>query len=41
MRKTFAWIGAVLFAAACGGGAEGGAEWSGTVEASPEYLAIQ
>ena len=34
MRKTFAWIGAVLFAAACGGGAEGGAEWSGTVEDS-------
>ena len=34
MRKTFAWVGAVLFAAACGGGAEGGAEWSGTVEDS-------
>lgn len=31
MRKTFAWFGAVLFAAACGGGADGGAEWSGTV----------
>ena len=34
MRKTFAWFGAVLLAAACGGGAEGGAEWSGTVEDS-------
>lgn len=34
MRKTFALFGAVLFAAACGGGAEGGAEWSGTVEDS-------
>jgi hypothetical protein len=34
MRKTFAWIGAVLIAAACGGGTEGGAEWSGTVEDS-------
>lgn len=34
MRKTFAWFGAVLFAAACGGGADGGAEWSGTVEDS-------
>lgn len=34
MRKTFAWIGAVLFAAACGGGADGGADWSGTVEDS-------
>ena len=34
MRKTFAWVGAVLFAAACGGGAEGGAGWSGTVEDS-------
>jgi hypothetical protein len=34
MRKTFAWIGAVLFAAACGGGADGGAGWSGTVEDS-------
>jgi len=31
MSKTFAWIGAVLFAAACGGGAEGGGEWSGSV----------
>ena len=35
MRQTFAWIGAVLFAAACGGGADGGATaWSGTVEDS-------
>jgi len=34
MRKRFALFGAVLFAAACGGGAEGGAEWSGTVEDS-------
>ena len=34
MRKTFAWVGAVLFAAACGGGADGGAGWSGTVEDS-------
>ena len=38
MKKTFAWIGAVLFAAACGGGADGGtaggAEWSGTMEDS-------
>lgn len=34
MRKTFAWFGAALLAAACGGGAEGGTEWSGTVEDS-------
>lgn len=34
MRKTFAWLGAVLFAAACGGGADGGSAWSGTVEDS-------
>lgn len=34
MRKTFAWIGAMLLVAACGGGTEGGAEWSGTVEDS-------
>ena len=34
MRKTFAWLGAVLFAAACGGGADGGSDWSGTVEDS-------
>jgi len=34
MRKTFAWFGAAFLAAACGGGAEGGAEWSGTVEDS-------
>jgi len=31
MKKTFAWLGAVLFAAACGGGADGGGEWTGTV----------
>ncbi len=34
MRKTFAWFGAVLLAAACGGGADGGSGWSGTVEDS-------
>ena len=35
MRKTFAWFGAVLFAAACGGGSDSGStEWSGTVEDS-------
>ncbi|NNK48297.1 MAG: hypothetical protein HKP01_05460 [Gemmatimonadetes bacterium] len=34
MRKTFAYIGIVLFAAACGGGADAGSTWSGTVEDS-------
>jgi len=34
MKKTFAWFGAVFFAAACGGGADGGTGWSGTVEDS-------
>ncbi|MBT8477383.1 MAG: hypothetical protein KJO06_00600 [Gemmatimonadetes bacterium] len=34
MRKTFACIGIVLFAAACGGGADAGSTWSGTVEDS-------
>ncbi len=34
MKQTLAWIGAVLFTAACGNGADGGAAWSGTVEDS-------
>ena len=34
MRRALTLMGAVLFAAACGGGADGGSAWTGTVEDS-------